>query len=72
MNTETGIVRHLNEGEKPKQQEILVNTPNPDCPRCHGKGSIPFKDGLRAERRRAIKRGLPPTAKFMPCPECNE
>jgi len=71
MNSETGIVRELMENEKPKPNEVLVNKPNPNCPRCKGKGSIPIGEGNRAERRRATKAGLPVWAKFMPCPECN-
>ena len=71
MRPDTGEVRHLLEDEKPKPNEVEVNMPRPDCPRCNGKGSIPIGEGIRAERRRAEKKGLPIWAKFMPCPECN-
>jgi len=71
MNTDTGELRFLFEGEKPKANEVLVNIPKPDCPRCHGKGSIPIEEGNRPERRRAQKKGLPIWAKYMPCPMCN-
>lgn len=71
MDVNTGFIRMLEESEKPKQNEVLVNIPNPDCPRCKGKGSVPISEGNRAERRRATKAGLPVWAKFMPCPECN-
>jgi len=71
MNTDTGKIRFLEENEKPKPNEVLVNVPNPDCSRCFGKGSIPIGEGTRPERRRAERDGLPIWAKFMPCPECN-
>ena len=71
MNTETGKLRVLAIGEKPKPDEIEVNTPRLDCLRCKGGGSIPIGEGTRPERRRATKLGLPIWAKFMPCPECN-
>jgi len=71
MNVDDGSLRLLLEDEKPKPNEVLVNTPNPDCQRCKGKGSIPLAEGNRPERRRAQKAGLPIWSKFMPCPECN-
>jgi len=72
MNIDDGSIRMLKENEKPKPNEIEVNPPKPDCPRCKGRGSIPISEGNRAERRRAQKQGLPLWAKFMGCPECNE
>lgn len=71
MNVDDGSLRLLLVDEKPKQNEVMVNQPNPDCPRCKGKGSIPIAEGTRPERRRAQKAGLPLWSKFMPCPECN-
>lgn len=79
MNPETGEVRNLRadeiltlmSGGKLKPDVVLVNKPNPDCNRCHGKGSIHLTEGTRPERRRASKAGLPIWAKFLPCPECN-
>ena len=71
MDCGTGEIRNLLEGLKPKPNEVEVNTPNPDCLRCQGRGSIPKEEGNRAERRRAEKAGLPVWAKYMPCPECN-
>lgn len=71
MNPDTGELRTLMIGEKPKPNEVLVNTPNPDCARCKGSGSIPLIEGTRPERRRAAKDGLPIWAKYLPCPECN-
>ena len=71
MNVKDGTIRELMLREKPKTNEVLVNKPRPNCVRCKGKGSIPISEGIRAERRRAEKAGLPIWAKFMPCPECN-
>lgn len=71
MNPATGELRALDLFEKPKPNEVEVNTPNPDCGRCNGRGSIPIAEGTRPERRRATKNGLPIWAKFLPCPECN-
>lgn len=74
MNTDTGEIRFLLEGENPKPNEVLVNQPSPDCPTCGGKGSVlfdTFKDmGLnRAERRRRKKDSQ--RYKYIPCPRCN-
>ena len=70
MDTKTGRVRSLAEGEKPKPSEVMVNKPAPDCPRCHGTGSIPREQTTRPERRRAEKAGVP-AGLYLPCPECN-
>ena len=70
MDTKTGRLRELSEGESPKPGEVLVNKPRPDCPRCKGAGSIPREETNRAERRRAEKAGVPAGA-YLPCPECN-
>ena len=70
MDTKTGKVRFLDEGEKPKLGEILVNKPKPDCLRCRGEGSIPVGEATRPERRRAAKAGVLAGA-YLPCPECN-
>ncbi len=64
MNTDTGEIRHLKPGEKPKANEIEVNEPNPLCRRCKGKGAI--LDGTRAERRHNLR-----PMEFIPCPECS-
>ena len=74
MNVDDGSLRQLLEGENPKPNEVEVNIPHPDCPRCKGKGSILFdifKDmGLnRAERRH--RKNDSQRYKYIPCPECN-
>ena len=71
MNTDTGKIRYLKDNEQPKPNEIPVNEPRSDCTRCKGNGSIPIGESNRAERRRAQKKGLPVTAEYMPCPDCN-
>ena len=71
MNIDTGDLRWLLEGEEPKTIEVMANIPKTDCARCKGKGSITLLEGNRQERRRAQKAGLPISARFMPCPECN-
>ena len=71
MNVDDGSLRRLLEGEKSKSNEVMVNLPKSNCPRCKGKGSIPLIEGNRSERRRALKAGLPIWSKFQPCPECN-
>jgi len=71
MDTKTGRIRYLQENEKPKSNEIEVNQHVPDCPRCEGGGSVPIGQSTRAERRRAYKRGLPRTAQYIQCPDCN-
>ena len=71
MNVDDGSLRKLLENEKPRLNEVLVRMPRPDCGRCRGKGSIRLFEGSRPERRRAWKEGLPISANFMPCPECN-
>ena len=74
MNTDTGHIRALQEGEALKKNEIEVRKPNPLCPRCHGKGSY-LADlahdpnaGNRATRRRLKKARM--GMKYLPCPEC--
>lgn len=67
MNTETAG------SFKPPWVEI--KEPNPNCPTCHGKGTIEIdltKDlnyGNRSERRK-IPKGY--THKWIPCPACAE
>jgi hypothetical protein len=76
LNTETGAIRQLREGETLRQNEIEVHKPNPLCPRCHGKGTYltdVTKDpinGNRAQRRLLKKEGI--GMKYMPCPDCTE
>lgn len=76
MNTETGVIRQLQEGEKVGKNEVEIKRPNPNCPRCHGAGTYltdvttdPI-NGNRAQRRRLKKEGI--GKKYMPCPECAE
>lgn len=64
MNADTGEIRRLALGEKPKPNEILVNEPNPSCRRCKGTGSI--LNGNRKQRRHNL---IP--MHYLPCPECN-
>ena len=64
MNTDTGEIRYLAAGEKPKPNEILVKEPNPKCKRCNGKGSI--LDGNRKERRHNLVQ-----MRYIPCPNCS-
>jgi len=70
MDTQTGKVRMLGEGEPPKPTEVIINTPDPNCPRCKGAGSVPREETTRAERRRAERKGVPPAADYFPCPGC--
>lgn len=71
MDTQTGKVRELGLGEKPKSVEVMVNKPNPNCSRCGGEGSILREKATRPERRRADKSGVPVSSSYIPCPECN-
>ena len=76
MDTKDGTVRYLQEGEKPKKNEVEIRKPNPLCLRCHGKGSYltdVTRDpnaGNRAMRRNLRKRGI--GLKYLPCPDCAE
>ncbi len=41
MDVDTGKIRKIPYGEKPKDSEILVDKiPNPNCGDCHGRGVI--------------------------------
>lgn len=71
MDTKTGEIRRLEEGEKPRPGEIEVNMPAMNCPRCGGAGSVPRLKTTRAYRRRAEKKGVPPGSNYYPCPECS-
>jgi len=45
MNTDTGEIKRFTEQDilagLVKPPWVLINEPNPLCPTCHGKGSIP-------------------------------
>jgi len=70
MDTKTGRLRILAEGEKPKVSEVMVNTPKPNCTRCKGNDSLPREKTTRAERRRLERKGVSPMSDYYPCPEC--
>lgn len=76
MNTDTGEIRYLKDGEEPKPNEVEIRKPNPNCTLCHGKGtyltdiSKDLNFGNRAERRRVRKNGM--RYKYLPCPRCAE
>jgi hypothetical protein len=74
MNSDTGEIKYFKANEIIKPPWIPCGQPNPDCQACGGKGSILYDVSKtlyanRAERRRAMKAGLP-THKYLPCPEC--
>ena len=70
MDTNTGKLRILEEGKRPENTEVMVNTPNPDCSRCRGEGSVPHEKTTRAERRRMERKGVPLMSNYYPCHEC--
>ncbi len=72
MNSDTGEIRFFKANEEIKPPWVPVNTPNPNCLTCGGKGTVLVditKEYYpnRAARRRAHNEKV---EKYLPCPDC--